>query len=77
MWSFSGQTVGKWVMGLRVVGADGQPPPLGRAMIRFAGYLLSAAPLYLGFVWVLFDDDRRAWHDRLARTWVIYDRYRE
>lgn len=71
-WSLVGQTVGKWVLGLRVVTTDGRPVPIGAAAVRFVGYIVSSLPLYLGFLWVLFDPERRAWHDRLARTRVIY-----
>jgi uncharacterized RDD family membrane protein YckC len=46
---------------------------LGRAAIRFAGYLLSALPFYLGFLWVL-GPERRGFHDRLAGTEVVYTR---
>lgn len=72
LWRLSGQTVGKWLLGIRVVSADGGPVSLGRAMLRLVGYLLSALPLYAGFLWVLIDPQRRALHDRLARTFVVY-----
>jgi uncharacterized RDD family membrane protein YckC len=38
-----------------------------------AGYLLSALPFYLGFLWIL-GPERRGFHDRLAGTEVIYAR---
>jgi len=72
-WAFTGATIGKWFLGLRVVRADGQPPTFWRSLIRFIGYGLSAIVFFLGFLWVLVDEQRRAWHDRLAGTWVIYD----
>jgi alpha-D-ribose 1-methylphosphonate 5-triphosphate synthase subunit PhnG len=28
--------------------------------------------LGLGFLWVLGEDRRRAWHDRIAHTYVLY-----
>jgi uncharacterized RDD family membrane protein YckC len=72
-WALTGSTIGKWVLGLRVVRADGSPPTTGRSAIRFVGYLISAIVFFLGFIWVLFDEERRAWHDDLAGTWVVYD----
>jgi uncharacterized RDD family membrane protein YckC len=27
---------------------------------------------FLGFFWVLADNQRQGWHDNLARTYVIY-----
>lgn len=72
-WALTGATVGKWLLGLRVVRADGNPPTIARSLIRFVGYGLSAIVFFLGFIWVLFDEERRAWHDELAGTWVVYD----
>jgi uncharacterized RDD family membrane protein YckC len=72
-WSFRGQTPGKWLLGLRVVALGGGTVGLGRATVRFAGYLLSALPFYLGFLWIL-GPERRGFHDRLARTEVVYSR---
>jgi uncharacterized RDD family membrane protein YckC len=70
-WRLSGQTPGKWLMGLKVVPIDGRPLSTGRAVLRFLGYLVSALPFYAGFLWIL-GPQRRAWHDLLARTEVIY-----
>ncbi|MES1165752.1 MAG: RDD family protein [Verrucomicrobiota bacterium] len=70
-WRISGQTPGKWLLGLKVVSVDGRPLTVGRAALRFIGYLLSALPFYLGFLWIL-GPERRGWHDRLAGTQVIY-----
>ena len=62
-WWLRGQTPGKWLLGLRVVALGGGKLTLGRAAVRFAGYLLSALPFYLGFLWIL-GSDRRGFHDR-------------
>ena len=70
--TITGQTIGKRVLGLRVVTASGGRLSLGRAALRLAGYVLSAAPLYLGFLAMLVDDRRRTWHDRIAGSAVIY-----
>ena len=71
-WTLAGQTIGKWLFGVRVVADDGGPVSLGAALLRVLGYLLSALPLYAGFLWIVVDPGRRAWHDRLARTRVVY-----
>jgi uncharacterized RDD family membrane protein YckC len=73
MWTIAGRTPGKALFGVRVVRTDGTPVGLGRAIGRAIGYLVSGI-LLLGFLWVLVDRDRRAWHDRLAGTMVVYDR---
>ncbi len=72
-WWLRGQTPGKWLLGLRVVALGGGKVGLGRAVIRFVGYLLSALPFYLGFLWIL-GSERRGFHDRLAGTEVVYTR---
>jgi uncharacterized RDD family membrane protein YckC len=70
-WRVSGQTPGKWIMGVRVVPVGGGRLGVGRCLLRVFGYLISALPLYLGFAWIL-GPKRRAWHDRLAGTEVVY-----
>jgi uncharacterized RDD family membrane protein YckC len=68
----TGQTVGKRVLGLRVVSTSGDHVELRYACVRLAGYAISAIPIYLGFLAMFFDRERRTWHDRLAHTAVIY-----
>lgn len=71
-YSFSGATLGKYLMGLRVVRADGKQISAPQAAFRVVAYALSSLPLYLGFLSMLVDDRRRTWHDRLARTVVVH-----
>ncbi len=72
-WAVVGQTPGLRFMGLRVVSGDGRRPSGRRALVRMIGYVIATLPLYLGFLWVVVDDRRQGWHDKLARTFVIYD----
>lgn len=72
-WVLLGQTPGKLLMGVRIARTNGKPLTIGRALLRYLGYWLSAIPLGLGFFWVLVDDQRQCWHDKLADTYVIYD----
>ena len=65
-----GQTIGKLVVRVRVVGADGEPPALGASVLRFIGYLVSLLPFGFGFVMAGLRADRRALHDLLAGTRV-------
>jgi uncharacterized RDD family membrane protein YckC len=75
LWAVVGRTPGKALFGLRVVRADGTPVRLGRATLRSLGYFFSAI-LLVGFLWILADPRRQAWHDKLAGTLVVYDRGR-
>lgn len=72
-WMLVGKTVGKALMGLRVLGDNGKRITLKQALKRSLGYYLSALPLFLGFLWVLMDDRRQTWHDKLASTLVVYE----
>jgi len=72
-WMFAGKTIGKAVMGVRVIGPKGARMTLGRSFKRYIGYWISAIPLFMGYFWVLVNDRRHGWHDMLAGTSVIYD----
>lgn len=69
----AGITIGKAVMGLRVVRMDGVPLTFGRCTRRYLTFLLTALPLFAGQLWVIVDDRRQGWHDKLSNTCVIYD----
>jgi uncharacterized RDD family membrane protein YckC len=69
---FGGATIGKYLLGLRVVSADGGRLAPTQAAIRVFAYAASALVLYLGFLAVLVDDQRRGWHDRLSHSAVVY-----
>jgi len=71
-WALFGFTPGKFLLGLKVVRQDGRKMGLGRSIVRFIGYWVSAIPLFLGFIWIIIDSRREGWHDKLAGTHVIY-----
>jgi uncharacterized RDD family membrane protein YckC len=70
-WLLAGQTPGKRLMGLRIVRTDGQRLTSGNCVRRFIGYWLSSF-LLLGYLWVLVDNRRQGFHDKLAGTFVVY-----
>jgi uncharacterized RDD family membrane protein YckC len=69
----TGQTIGKTMVGARVVLVDGRSLPLGTSLLRFFGYALSCLPLGFGFVMAGLRRDKRALHDLLAGTRVERD----
>jgi uncharacterized RDD family membrane protein YckC len=71
-WSLVGFTPGKVLLGLKVVRMDGTKISLFRAILRFFAYWVSAIPFFLGFFWILWDPQRRGWHDKIAGTQVLY-----
>ena len=70
-WMLAGQTPGKRFLGVRIVRTDGDRLRWGNAIRRKVGYLVSAL-LFLGYLWVIVDNRRQAWHDHLAGTLVVY-----
>jgi len=67
----TGQTPGKMVCKLRVVRVTGEPLGYSKAFLRWLCYMVSAIPLFLGYVWVAWDTHKQAWHDKIAGTCVI------
>ena len=70
-WVNYGATPGKRAFGLKVVDQAGAQITWGQAIGRYAGTLLSAAILGIGFFMAAFDEQKRSLHDRLAGTRVI------
>ncbi|HMQ34167.1 MAG TPA: RDD family protein [Chloroflexaceae bacterium] len=71
-YTFGGATPGKYLMGLRVVRSDGHALSGAQAALRTVAYAASSLPVYAGFLNVLLDDRRRAYHDLLTRTAVVH-----
>lgn len=71
-WWLAGQTVGDLLIGVVVLRRDGNELGLPHAALR-AAVGLTFAPLWLvGMAPVLWDERRRAWHDRVFGTEVRY-----
>ena len=71
-WTASGRTPGMWLLGVQVVGQDGSRAGTRRGLVRTLAFPLSFILLGLGFISILFEHDRRALHDLIADTAVIY-----
>lgn len=71
MWKLRGTTVGGIVFDLHVVRVDGRPLDWETAIVRALGCFLSLFVVFLGFIWIAFDANRQAWHDKIAGTVVV------
>lgn len=71
-WAASGRTAGMALFGVRVVRDDGTDASGRRAVVRALALPLSFLFLGLGFVGILLGNRRRALHDVIAGTAVIY-----
>lgn len=70
--SVAGRTPAMMLAGLRIVMADGAPLHATGAVVRVLALPLSTLG-FLGGAWMMVDRQRRAVHDLLARTAVVYD----
>ena len=68
---WKGQTLGKRLLGLRVVELTGKPLTPLRAFKRYGGYAAGMATGMFGFLQVLWDPNRQAIQDKTAHTVVI------
>lgn len=72
-WMASGKTPGKAMVGLRIVAGDGEPLAPGHALLRLLVYPISVLLWMVMVVVVAVGLRRRALHDRIADTAVVYD----
>jgi uncharacterized RDD family membrane protein YckC len=68
----SGQTIGKRVLGLRVIDyATGGSLGYGKGFLRTLGRIVSGAICGLGYLWSIWDKEKQTWHDKIAGTVVV------
>ena len=65
-------TPGKALLGLKITDESGNKIGVGKAMLRYIGYIISALVLYIGFIIVGFTENKRGLHDMVASTRVTY-----
>ncbi|MER3445783.1 MAG: hypothetical protein C4291_02610 [Candidatus Dadabacteria bacterium] len=67
----TGKTIGKMILGIRIIRDDGESMRLWEAFVRWLGYYVSAFFIFIGFIWAVFDSKSQAWHDKFAGTYVV------
>jgi len=70
-WVWRGQTPGKMAVGVKIIRTDSSPIKWQCALRRFLGYIVSLVTLFVGFIWVAFDDRKQGMHDKIADTYVV------
>ena len=68
---WEGYTIGKKVLGIKVVSASGGGVDILKAFIRTLSKILSSFLLCLGYLWMLWDEKSQTWHDKIADTYVV------
>ena len=67
-----GATLGQNALKIQVVDiANGDTIGIGRATGRYFMSIVSAWPCYLGYLWMLWDDRRQTWQDKVASSIVV------
>ena len=66
MWKLRGTTVGGSICHLKVVRLDDRPLDWTVAIVRALSCFL-----FVGLLWVAFDDEKQSWHDKIAGTTVV------
>lgn len=67
-----GQTLGKKVIGIRVVNMSGQTPSMLVFFLReLIGKTVSAIILMIGYLMILWDGKKQGLHDKIAGTVVV------
>jgi len=67
-----GATPGKMILKLKIVTPEGGPISYLRALARFLCYFIDNLTFLIGYIIAAFDPEKRALHDRICNTRVIY-----
>ena len=70
-----GRTPGKWVAGIVVVDSDGRTPGPAAIPREMIGKLVSYLSFGIGILWLILDQKRQGWHDKIAGTYVVDNPY--
>ena len=70
-WVKNGQTLGMQAWRIKLVTVDGETLTMKHCLLRAFGAMLSIACLGLGYLWCLFDRQKRYWHDSLSGTRLV------
>lgn len=72
-WVHGGQTLGLKAWKIKLLSDNRQPVNGRQAFIRFVTALVSLSFFGLGFLWMLFDKNRRSWHDIASNTGLFIE----
>lgn len=74
--NLNGGTVGKRLLGMRLVARDGSAPGFARSLVRALVWLIGTSLASFGFLVALFNRENRALHDYMSGT-VVVETYRK
>lgn len=68
----SGQTIGKKLMGIKIIRVDYEKAGFGTLLMReIVGRMVCALTINIGYLIILFNPERRGLHDKIAGTIVV------
>jgi len=67
----SSMTIGKMLLGLRLVEKNSSRVNFYRIFLRNILFLLNVITLFIGFIWIIADEKGQALHDKLSGTFVV------
>jgi uncharacterized RDD family membrane protein YckC len=71
--SLYGGSIGKILVKIKVINVDDfSMINLWTSFIRSFVRLFSESIFYLGFLWAVFEPNKQSWHDKFAKTIVVY-----
>ncbi|HSE82930.1 MAG TPA: RDD family protein [Thermodesulfobacteriota bacterium] len=65
-----GKTIGKMICKIKVIQDDGEIIGFSKSFVRWLGYFVSTI-FPIGFLWAFLDSNSQAWHDKIAKTYVV------
>ena len=70
-WTHGGQTLGMRTWSMKLFSKDGGRVSTRQALVRYGVALVSMLVFGLGFLWSLFDKEKRSWHDMASGTRLV------
>lgn len=71
-WVYMNATIGKYIMKIKIITPQNKALGFLRSNLRFFCYIPSILFAFMGFFWIYFNKEKRAWHDYIASTRVIH-----
>ena len=72
-WTHGGQTLGLRAWKIKILTLNHKPISWKHALIRFFCAIVSWAAFGLGFLWILINRNKLAWHDSLSQSGLFFD----
>lgn len=67
-----GNTLGKSVMGIKLVNPDGTKPTMQTFLLHYTiGYWLNGLIIGLGYIWAIFDNSKQTWGQKLFKDLTV------